>query len=192
MLKFIKKKIKEKKGLNSIEMVIGSLVVITLFAGMTDFIKISNRMQSISSTISYVSKVLSNQGCLANNPESVYVNPDGTQYYNISYIKNEKYIDSRTLFEAVSNIMRNDGIAEDEWRVFVGGQRLTSSTKTKVFNFRERIPVEVQVDYSWGTLSNLLPISSDALSGTLNSSQEIVSTYKIRDAEGDTGFQYGE
>ena len=190
MLKFIKKKIKDKKGLNSIEMVIGSLIVITLFAGMTDFIKISNRMQSISSTISYISKVLSNQGCLANNPESVYVKPDGTQYYNISYIKNQKYIDSRTLFNTISRIMQSDGIGNDEWRIFIDGQPLTQDTKTKVFDFRERIPVEVQIDYRWGTLSNLLPIGGDVLSGTLTSSQEIVSTYRIREAGSDAGFEY--
>lgn len=192
MLNFIKKKIKEKKGLNSIEMVIGSLVVITLFAGMVDFIKISNKMQSISSTVSYISKVVSNQGCLANNPESVYVKSDGTQYYDISYIKNQKYIDSRTLFQTIQNIMRSDNIGDNEWRVFIDGQPLTATTKTRVFDFRERIPVEVQIDYNWNTLSGLLPISNNVLGGTLKSSQEIVSTYRIREAGSDQGFEYKE
>lgn len=190
MSKLIKNKIKEKKGLNSIEMVIGSLVVITLFAGMVDFIHISGRMQSISSTISYISKVLSNQGCLANNPESAYAESNGTQLYYIDYIKNKTYVDSRTLFETVRQIMRNDNIEDDEWRVFIDGKKLTSTTKTQLFDFRERIPIEVQIDYEWGTLSGLLPINGDVLSGTLNSAQEVVSTYKIRKDGSDAGFQY--
>ena len=86
--------------------------------------------------------------------------------------------------------MESDNIQDDEWRVFIDGQQLTPSTKTRVFDFRERIPVEVQIDYSWGTLSGLLPIGEDALSGTLESSQEIVSIYKIREAGSDQGFEY--
>lgn len=190
MLKFIKNKIKDKKGVNSIEMVIGSLIVITLFAGMTDFIKISTRMQSISSTINYVSKVLSNQGCLANNPETTYINSSGQQYYYVSYIKNQKYVDSTTLYNTINQIMLSDNIQSNEWKVYIDGQLLTANTKTKVFNFRERIPIKVQINYEWKVLSGILPISNTALSGVLTSSQEIVSTYKIRDAGSDTGFQY--
>lgn len=190
MIKFIKNKIKDKKGLNSIEMVIGSLIVITLFAGMTDFIKISSRMQSVSSTVSYVSKVLSNQGCLTNNPESVYVDSSGAQYYYVDYIKNKKYVDSATLYNTINSMMLSDNIQSNEWKVYVDGKLLTTNTTTKVFNFRERIPVEVQINYNWNVLSGVLPISNSVLSGVLTSYQEIVSTYKIRDAGNDTGFQY--
>lgn len=192
MFKNLKKKLKEKKGLNSIEMVIGSLIVIALFAGMTDFIKISNRMQSLSSTMTYVSRVLSNQGCVAINPESVYIDSSGNQLYNIDYIKNKKFVSSDVLFNTISEIMKSDGIRSSEWRVFIDGERLSPSTKTKLYDFRERIPVEVQIDYSWGTLSDILPVSEETLSGTFKTSQEIVSTYKIREAGSDTGFEYVE
>lgn len=192
MLSFISKKIKEKDGLNAIEMVIGSLVVITLFAGMVDYIQISNKMQSISSTVNYVSKVLSNQGCLANNPETAYTGANNAQLYNIDYIKNKKYVDSRTLYSTIKNIMDSDGIKVEEWRVFIDGERLTSTTKTRLFDFRERIPVKVEIDYNWGTLTGLLPVSDSVLSGTLKSNQEIVSTYRIREAGSDAGFEYTE
>lgn len=192
MFIYIKNKLKEKKGLNSIEMVIGSLIVIALFAGMTDFIKISNRMQSLSSTMTYVSRVLSNQGCLANSPESIYLDSSGRQLYNIDYIKNKKFVRSDTFFNNISEIMKSDGIKDDEWRVFINGERLTSSTTTKLFDFRERIPVKIEIDYTWGTLSDILPINEKTLGGTFKTSQEIVSTYKVRELGEDQGFEYKE
>lgn len=192
MLKKFKNRLKDKKGLNSIEMVIGSLVVVALFAGMTDFIKISNRMQSLSSTMTYVSKVVSNQGCVAMNPESVYRDSSGRELYNIDYIKNKKYVSSEELYENVSEIMKSDGIPEDDWKVYIDGKRLTPSIKTDLFDFRERIPVEVRIDYRWGTLSNILPVDEDTLGGTFKTSQDIVSTYKIREAGSDAGFEYEE
>lgn len=191
MINLIRKKINEKKGLNSIEMVIGSLIVIVLFAGMADFIRIHNRMQSISSSMTYISKVVSNQGCLANDPENAYVRADGTKYYYKTYIKNKKYVDSTTLYNTIKTMMENDKISTSEWRIYVGGKKLSSTTKTDVYDFRKKIPIEVQIDYSWKTLAGLLPVSESSLSGTLKSSQSIVSTYKIREAGSDTGFTYG-
>lgn len=190
MLNFIIKKLKEKKGLNSIEMVIGSLVVITLFAGMTDFIKIHNKMQSVSSSISYVSKIVANQGCLTNNPESSYINSNGTKYYYIDYIKNKKYVDSNTLYNSINRIMQSDGISSSEWRIYIGGQQLSPTTHTNLYSFGDRIPISIEIDYSWGVLAGILPISESMLSGTLRSSQDVVSTYKKRDAGSDTGFTY--
>ena len=192
MFKFLKKKFKEKKGLNSIEMVIGSLVTITLFAGITDFINISNRMQNISSTMSYISKVMSNQGCLSNNPESIYVNSDGSQYYHIDYIKNKKYITTNTLYNSVTQIMKNDNIPTSEWRVYINNELLTPQTNTKVFDFREKIPIKIEIDYNWATLSKILPVGQNTLSGTFKSSQSIISTYQIRESDGSIGFQYNE
>lgn len=192
MLKCIKSKLKEKKGLNSIEMVIGSLMVITLFAGMTDFIKISNRMQSISSTMTYVSRVLSNQGCISNNPEATYFDNSGKQLYYIEYIKNKKFVRSDTFFNTINEMMKSDGIKSDEWRIFIDGTRLTENTTSKLFNFTDRIPVRIEIDYKWGTLTNILPVDESFLSGTFKTSQDIVSTYKIREADADIGFEYKE
>lgn len=191
MFKFLKNKFKEKKGLNSIQLAIGTIILSFLFAGTIDAVNIANRMQSLSSAMTYISKVVSNQGCLTNNPETVYVNERGEKQYSISYIKNKKYVDANSLYNTILNIMTSDGIPRSDWKVTVGGVTLSPSMKTPLYDFREKIPVTIEIDYSWDTLSSLLPISNNVLKGKFKTEQEIVSTYKVRDGNTDDGFIYG-
>lgn len=191
MFKFLKNKFKEKKGLNSIQLAIGTLIMSFLFAGTIDAVNIANRMQSLSSAMTYISKVVSNQGCLTNNPETVYVNEKGEKQYSISYIKNKKYVDASSLYNTILNIMTSDGIPRSDWKVTVGGVTLSPSMKTPLYDFREKIPVTIEIDYSWDMLSSLLPISNNVLKGKFKTEQEIVSTYKVRDGNSDDGFIYG-
>lgn len=191
MFKYLKNKFKEKKGLNSMQLAIGTLIMSFLFAGTIDAVNISNRMQSLSSTMTYISKVVSNQGCLTNNPESAYINERGERKYSINYIKNKKYVDASTLYNTVSNIMTSDGIPRSDWKITIGGVNLSPSMKTPLYDFREKIPVTIEIDYSWDTLSNLLPISNNLLKGKFKTTQEIVSIYKVRDGSSDDGFIYG-
>lgn len=191
MFTFLKNKLKEKKGISSLQITIGALIVSFVFAFLCDLVHVSNRMQSISSAMSYVSKVVSNQGCLTNNPESAYVDSSGNRLYEIDYIKNKKYVDANNLYNAVLNIMNSDGIPTSDWKITIGGQTLSANMKTPLYDFRERIPITVEINYSWNTIANMLPINSSLLSGTFASSQEIVSNYKIRYANSDEGFIYG-
>lgn len=191
MFKFLKNKFKEKKGLNSIQLAIGTLIMSFLFAGTIDAVNIANRMQSLSSAMTYISKVVSNQGCLTNNPETVYVNEKGEKQYSISYIKNKKYVDANSLYNTILNIMTSDGIPRSDWKVTVGGVTLSPSMKTPLYDFREKIPVTIEIDYSWDMLSSLLPISNNVLKGKFKTEQEIVSIYKVRDGNSDDGFIYG-
>ena len=191
MFKFLKNKFKEKKGLNSIQLAIGTIILSFLFAGTIDAVNIANRMQSLSSAMTYISKVVSNQGCLTNNPETVYVNEKGEKQYSINYIKNKKYVDASSLYNTILNIMTSDGIPRSDWKVTVGGVTLSPNMKTPLYDFREKIPVTIEIDYSWDTLSSLLPISNNVLKGKFKTEQEIVSTYKVRDGNTDDGFIYG-
>ena len=110
---------------------------------------------------------------------------------NISYIKNKKYVDANSLYNTILNIMTSDGIPRSDWKVTVGGVTLSPSMKTPLYDFREKIPVTIEIDYSWDTLSSLLPISNNVLKGKFKTEQEIVSTYKVRDGNTDDGFIYG-
>lgn len=192
MLKNIIKKLKEKKGINSIQMAMSSLMVIAVITCMVDFIIISNRMQNISSTINYISRVMSNQGCLANTPETSCKINSESGIYKIEYIKNKKFVKSSELYETIKSMMNSDGIKDSEWRVYIDGQLLTPSTVTKTFDFKSKIPIEVQIDYRWTNLSNILPVNESTLSGTFNSQIFIVSTYKVRAEDGNIGFDYYE
>lgn len=180
---------KDKKGLSSIELVFGALISIIIFAGFLDFLIISNRMQAMSTSMTYLSRTLSNQGCLANNPETECL-LNGETGYRIDYIKNKTFVNSDELFQRVENIMRNEGISNDEWSVRINGVELSPRIITPVFDFRDRIDIEIRIEYSWTNISNLLFFNLPG--GEFTSNQEIVSSYKFRNENSDSGFEYGK
>lgn len=191
MKKLFKKNLKNKKGLSSIELAIGVLIAFLLFAGFLDFLSISNKMQAMSTTSTYLSRVLSNQGCLAQNPSSC-VDIDGSTGYNVEYIKNKNFVTSKELYNTVQSIMTHEQIESQDWTVKINNQVLSPNTTTRLFNFRERINVSIEINYNWDSLRLLVPGGNSFLKGTLNSKQSIVSAYKLRNDNGDNGFKYGD
>ena len=186
--KKLKEIVKSKKGLSSIELVFGALVCIVVFAGYLDFILISNRMQAMSTSMTYLTRTISNQGCLSNNPESNCLINNKTGYVK-DYIKNKKFVTSQELYNEVKSIMDNEKIPTSDWKVLINGSQLTSSTQTKLFNFREEIEIDIKIKYKWSNLSQLLPINIPDKEFTSN--QTTLSLYKFRDKGSDSGFQYG-
>lgn len=191
MKKLFKNKvnIKDKKGLNSIELVIGVLIALLLFATFLDFLSISNKMQAMTTTSTYLSRVLSNQGCIAKNPNSC-VDSSGNTGYNTEYIKNKNFVTSKELYENINNIMKREKIEAKDWTVKINNHILNENTNTKLFNFRERIEISIEINYKWNMLSQLIPIITK--NGTLKSKQSIVSSYKFRNDNGENGFDYGQ
>lgn len=188
--KTLKERIKNNiKGLSSIEATIGILITIVLFAGFLDFILISNKMQALSTANTYLSRVISNQGCVAQNPNSCTTSTS-TGGYNVDYIKNKTFVKSSEIYNQVDRIMKSEGIPTSDWSVTIDGVPLTSSTQTRLFNFREIINIRIEVFYQWNNLSNFLPINLPKQKFTSN--QRIVSTYQLRDKDSNAGFDYIE
>lgn len=190
MFSKIKKKLKVKDGLTSIELLVSSLTLIIIFAGLCDFIIISGRMQSISTVMTYMSRTLSVQGCLSNTPEQSYKDTSGKQLYYINYVKHKNYITSREFHTHVKRMMDLEAIPENSWRVYIDGELLTPTVTTPLHDFRDKIEISMEVDYEWRTVSQLLPTAGRIITGKFNTSQNIVSTYKIREADSDIGFDY--
>ena len=180
---------KDIRGLSSIEAVIGILIAIIIFAGFLDFILISNRMQALSTTNTYLSRVISNQGCIAQNSNSC-VTSDGQGGYDETYIKNGGFIKSEEIFNQVDRIMKSESVPTSDWSVTVDVVPLTSSTQTRLFKFRDIIEIKIEVKYKWTNLSNLLLINLPEQKFTSN--QRVVSTYLLRNQDSDSGFDYGD
>lgn len=190
MFSKIKKKLKEKNGLSSIELLVCSLAVVVIFAGLCDFIIISGRMQSISTVMTYMSRTLSVQGCLSNTPEQSYRDTSGKQLYYVNYVKHKNYITSREFHSHVKRMMDLEAIPEDSWRVYIDGKLLTPTVVTPLHDFRDKIEISMEVDYEWRTVSQLLPLNGKIIKGKFNTAQKIVSTYKIREEDSNIGFDY--
>lgn len=175
------------KGLSSLEATIGILIAIVLFAAYLDFISISNKMQALSTTNTYLSRVISNQGCVSENPSSC-VTSSGESGYDVNYIKNGSFVKSSEIYNQVDRIMKSEGVPTSDWTVTIDGVTLTSRTQTRLYNFRDVINIKIEVRYKWTNLSNLLPINLSTQKFTSN--QRIVSTYQLRNQDGDAGFDY--
>lgn len=187
------KKIKEHiknntKGLSSIELTIGILITIVLFAGFLDFIIISNKMQALSTANTYLSRVISNQGCVAQNSSNCVIRGTNEGGYDESYIKNKTFVKSSEIYNQVDRIMKSEGIPTSDWTVTIDGLTLTPSTQTRLFNFREIINIKIEVKYKWSNLSNLLLVNLPTQKFTSN--QRIVSTYQLRNKDENVGFDY--
>lgn len=190
--KKIVKKIKNIKndvrGLSSLEATIGILIAIVLFAAYLDFIVISNKMQALSTTNTYLSRVISNQGCVAQNPSSCITSDTHEGGYNVDYIKNKTFVKSSEIYNQVDRIMKSESIPSSDWSVTIDGVPLTSNTTTRLFRFREIINIKIEVRYRWNNLSGFLPINLPEQKFTSN--QRIVSTYQLRNQGSDIGFDY--
>lgn len=184
----IKKSICSKKGLSTIELVFGALISIIIFAGLLDFLVISNRMQAMSTSMTYLSRTISNQGCLANDPVTTCT-VNGKSGYDIDYIKNKKFTTSTEIFAQVEKIMENEKIPKSDWEVRVDGIKLTSGTTTRLFDFREKISIDIEIKYRWDSISSLLPFNLPEKK--FFSNQHIVSSYKLRNQDSNSGFDYG-
>lgn len=184
-----KKSIKSKRGVSSIEFVIGALISIVIFAAFLDFLVISNRMQAMATTMTYLTRTISNQGCLANNPEATCLLRGVTAGYSTDYIKNKKFITSSEIFTQVDEIMRAENIPRTDWTVRINGTTLTSSTTTRLFDFREEIDINITVKARWTNVSNFLLINLPDIE--FNSNQTTLSLYKFRIQGSESGFDYG-
>jgi hypothetical protein len=181
-----------KKGVSGIELAIGSLVAIVVFSALLDYLIIANRSQAMSSTMTYVSKTLANQSCVASS-----ISKCGSGYVT-SYIKNKKFVTTSQLYSQIKSIMDSERIPESQWTVLVGTnpnnlKAIDPTNNPNIGGFGDygtRIYVEIRIQYRWQTLSSYIP--GNAAWKTMSSRQSILSVYKIRDKDANsTGFQYG-
>lgn len=167
MWKRLKDKWKNKKGFGSIEIVISSLIVIMVVAGLVDTIQITQRLDTTSQAVGYVARVVQKQG--------------GVQTKEIANYSG-KYTTTSVLYNNVKSMMEANNIKDTEWNLYLKNgdtqTEITKKTNFPIINYGKRITVTLKVKYNWNTLSIVLP---GVMGGTRESSRQVLSGYQIRD-----------
>lgn len=161
---------KKKMGVQSLTLIIGVLVGFIAIGGLGDLTILQTKFSTLSQQTGYVSRAISDQGGIT--PAQI------ENYYG-------RYVTSQELYSNVQSAMNNSGISDENWEVRVGGQILTPATILPIYDYRERIPVSITINYDWPFSKRFIPGYSGE--GSRTSQVEVVSTYKVRESD----FQEG-
>lgn len=153
-----------KKGMTTLEIVIGMLICIMMLCGLIDVTNILQKTTALSSVNAYVSRVVADQG--------------GVDTKEINNFAGE-YITSAQVYSNVKKIMNNSGVEDEDWGVYIGQVRLSPATKTGPVEYGSTVNVRVVVNYKWDLTSNYVPGN---LNNNMSSSSRVFTTHKIRNA----------
>ena len=153
-----------KKGMTTLEIVIGMLICIMMLCGLMDVTNILQKTTALSSVNAYVSRVVADQG--------------GVDTKEINNFAGD-YITSAQVYSNVKKIMNNSGVEDEDWGVYIGQVRLSPATKTGPVEYGSTVNVRVVVNYKWDLTSNYVPGN---LNNNMSSSSRVFTTHKIRNA----------
>lgn len=175
--KRLKDKLKENKGLTSLEAVIGTMIFIVVFLAILDLITLSNRFSTLTDTGKDVARTLSVQGgALEEKPEGYASN-----YYTIGRLK--------TLTE---RNMQAAGFSDDDWSVIIEYDQYYDETDpnnphsemlsefqqmtimnsegyqaTPKIDYLSNFRVIIKAKYHWKFLSVAIPTATSNISVTM-------------------------
>lgn len=158
-------KLKNKKGISTIEIVIGVLIFIVVLCFMMDLLILMWKFSVIAQTNTEVARIAGIQGGFLNTPPHAY--PGG----------NKNYITISELDAMLTDKFESAGIASNEWEIRIGSGGITKNgAKRPVrFDYKETFSVEISVDYRWDFMSNILPGN---LRQTITSKRPAMSEWK--------------
>lgn len=165
----MRKRLKNRKGIGSIEIVISSLIIIMIIAGIIDMVQVLQKIDTASQTTGYIARTIQKQG--------------GVQTYRIENYHG-KYTTTPILYNNVKEMLASNGIPEEDWRLYIAmGEHVyevTPSTSIPLADYGQRMRVVLEVDYRWNLLSHMIPVD---LKGTKDSVREVLSVYKVRNRD---------
>lgn len=149
MIKKIKERISNKKGMSTIEFAISLMVFILIFSYIFDLVLITYNQYSISEQTTQIARQIAKQsGCLRITP---YNFPGGEK----------NYYSTTELYNIMNEKMTKLGITEDKWDIVIktNGKSFTLTPTSPGFNteYGEYISVETIYNYEWGLWSQFLP-----------------------------------
>lgn len=145
----IKEKIKNNKGMSTIEFAISLMVFLLLFSFIADLFIITYRQYMVTEQTTRITRQIAKQsGVEASTP---YNFPGGDGNY---YTTGE-------LYAVLRKQLRKLNIADDDWTVEV----ITTSSRFKLgsnqsgirMNYRDPITVKIAYQYKWGLWSQFIP-----------------------------------
>lgn len=165
---------KNKKGLNTIEIVIITLTFIICICGIVDLVKIMQIHNAISTNASYVIRTIGKQGGIRTSKPSNFVG---------------EYTTSASLYNAVKENMNCSGVKDGDWHLYITingyTKELSSSENYPLADYGEEIKISLSSKYYWSLLSQMTPAK---LSGTTTSHRTTQSKFKVRNNTLNTTF----
>lgn len=146
MKKYINKYIKNKKGLNAIQTAIGVFIVLICICGFIDLTTTMYKFNALSSTATYVTRIIEKQGGINPTPPKSFVG---------------EFVPTAELYNDIKAIMNNAGIADDKWEVFVNNVKVAGNNYGIIKYYGEDIKVEVRIKYSWNMVKNFIRINNE-------------------------------
>lgn len=158
-------KLKNKKGLSTLEIVIGVFIFIIVLCFLMDLLILNWKFSVIAQTNTQVARIASIQGGVLNSPPQAW--PGG----------NSNYITISELNDILNDKFQSAGIASNEWEIRIGSGGISKSgTKSPVsYDYKEVFSVEITVDYRWDFMSNIIPGN---LRQTITSKRPAMSEWK--------------
>lgn len=137
---------KDKKGVSSLEIVIGLLIFLIVFCFLLDLLILIWKFSVIAQTNTQVARIAGIQGGASTSPPAGY--PGGSS----------NYITITELNKIVRDKFDSAGIKSTEWEARVGNGRIGRSGNTTAYHdYKDDFTVEITVDYRWDFMSNILP-----------------------------------
>ncbi|MCC0671437.1 MULTISPECIES: hypothetical protein [unclassified Clostridioides] len=156
--------LKNNKGFTSLEVAIFSIIFLICIAGIMDFQNMQKKFNSISSTSTYISRVVGHQGGIRTSVPSNYL---------------DSYVTSQKLYQDVKYILGKAGIAEEKWKVYINGYELSPDLYMPIIGRGTNITTQLKFSYDWDFLSQIIPIEKEQ---TKISMRNTISTFKLRES----------
>lgn len=148
-LNFIKKRldlVKNKRGMSTIEIVIGVIIFLMLFCLLFDLFTIMWKFSVIAHTNTQVARIAGVQGGVLKSAPEGYPGGDSN------------YITVNELNDIVRDKFASAWIKDGEWGMKVGNGSLgREGIKPAKHDYLQDFTVEVEVDYEWVMVSNFIP-----------------------------------
>lgn len=156
---------KNKKGMTSIEIVIGMLIFIIVFSFLVDTVLIMWKFAVVAQTNTEVARITGLQGGARTSAPTGY--PGG----------NNSYLTIHQLNSLVNDKMKSAGFKDNEWSMTIGsGGRIGANGVSSVeHDYKQTFSTKLNAKYRWSFMSNWLPLN---LEQTLTSKRMTISEWK--------------
>lgn len=163
-LNFLRNFKKDKKGMTSIEVVIGVLIFVIIFSFLLDIMIVSWKFSVVAQTNTEVARITGLQGGALTSA------PDGYPGGNSGYITINK------LNDLVSEKMKTAGFKDSDWSMSIGSGGIGSNgVRSARYDYQETFTTKLEAKYRWEFMSNWIPGN---LEQTIRSKRISISEWK--------------
>lgn len=140
-------KLKNKKGISTIEIIIGVFIFLIILCFLLDLLILLWKFSVIAQTNTEVARIAGIQGGVLSSPPHAW--PGG----------NKNYITISELDAMLTDKFESAGIASNEWEIRIGSGGISKNggKSTAKYDYKDTFSVEITVDYRWDFMSNILP-----------------------------------